>query len=808
MSDINTSQSGNVNVNWTAGVEQGQQEQTTALGFGKPFTKDTLHQMEGAALAVSPYIQAPGFPSLPAVIAANQFNQVLNDDLSQPPSQDVVNNALDQSLRASMDHLLTTGFMTQSQVAMVSFAVTHPDAQYLDINIREIANKVWSDAVDSLKAQFATAVVIDVAVQTAVFDQFVQTQYDQNFQKELQNFQKDPNNSNLDPSLPAKLLFAHYHPDIALAADPSLQPYLEQIENAAYVDVMQQCGLPSDWKGFLDENLDSTKFDNEVSGSWNVSFNHIIEDYDTANAASNGALDQYTKKYGLSSEQTLEEIKLLHNHPDAQFPGSDELGPIVKQIETNGLENIRSTMGIPSGYQPQINSDVYDGVIWGFYQNYMDQGYSQPEALSKVQQKFSLPVDWTPTQPSSEGSTPLVGKEQVHTAINSADTNYRVLTNVAQSMPDATKVVLLNFLKIIGEQLDKLKAQVYALESAKSDMEKLEAKIQMQMGIDKVRLQQDEQAKMEEKRRESGGKMSGIADAFSFLGPVMKPMEYITAMCMGGPAMLAFVICDDKFNLIDKAFQGIRDVSGKVLGAIFPGDSAAMKTFRQTMVVTVEAAALAAVCNMAIGQGGGMNMPMKIFQESGMLNDVGLLLFDGDQMKAAIFQASFMAAVAVTVFVVSFCMPGAEGEGVAALGEGGAEVAAGTATVAADTEKAAQEATTFSNIMEKVDQAAKWLLESRWPNMIQTGFAMAQTGAKIGQDIVTVMREFSLAAIAKIKEKYDAEIDILTSQIKVLEKVMNEILDQLSGLGGWIRDINDQQAETISSVSQTLSFPT
>jgi hypothetical protein len=792
------------------GAASGVPGNSTIPGFDSPY-QDQITTTEGTRFNRAAYNQSESYPKLPP-----PQHQQPGATPPPPPSANTLGTVFSQNLFDEFQSLLHNGSITQGEAGQFIRALFNPNEQ-VPQNIRDLVNKIIQQANQDQQKQFPGS-----PQQTPSTDQYntmVQKQYVANFQSELQK-------SGLTPEQIAKLTAAFYNPELADADTTNL---LQNILKNASTQLQTQLGVPPGTQ--LSPN--ATQFNLDLSASYSLAFENLLNNYPQADELTQGGLTAFSKANKLTPQQTVGYLRYLFNHSSSTFPGSQQLLPLLQMLQKQASGPISAQNGYPSDWAPNVNSRQYDNVVWKTYQNLKSQGMSEKDALSTIQNQFALPPTVQPTPPpvKTGNYVPFVGQTQVNNAIKTVNDTYVVMVNVAQSVPqNANTANYGNFLYTVGLALSNLESQVYAMEAADSNSSKIASESQMQMQQTKIQAQIAEQQQiLAEQAKANSGKMHDFQNVMKSLSPVMQALMYIGAFIAGGPLMVVFVVLDQKFGLINSVFNDLNNALNTALAKAFPNSP----DLQKALSFVTQAAVLMAACYVALSAGGGQSA-MQIFmtgiQESGLLMEFAGLFTDNPE-TAAIIAASIMAAIAITTFIVSLCVPGAQEEAVAELPEVGdatieateaGEVAGQTAeNVASTTEDIASTTTditedvstqTFSQqFWEKMDSFGDWAKDflmnnSKYFNIGWTGLNAAASGLQGGASIVTAMQDFSMADIAKIKAKFEAQIEMLQAMIKAIQKLLKNMMDGLQSLGQWVDDINTLQGKKYTDIEQSVRY--
>lgn len=430
----------------------------------------------------------------------------------------------------------------------------------------------------------------------------------------------------LPPDQAAKLQFAFYYPELA---NPAIKEQLVVLQAQAVGSLSKLWGIPD---GHIPEVSKESinDFKAEIGKSYYDTFESTLDKYD---------LSKLAQELGLSEDEVAGYIKYLHFHPDAKFPGSDQLKDAVADIEKIALGKVRGDYAIPDGFDIDSGAVIYDSILNGEFMRQFDYNLNNREppltsaqiaairvalgdplnpnvtgetkaliqqiynkTVEGIRSEYNLPVTWAPPI-SLLGDIGNISDKTRHlwNAINEIQDRLNSAHNIVNGMKDGTqKTTLLNILKIISRALADLKELIAFMQTEdtviSSNMTELDRKL--------LKLKEKEIEKKQAEIDEKKEKLKPWTDLMNWLGPVLLVATCIFLTLVAGPvglALAAFLIAEQATGK-DTLGKAVQSAGNAIADAGMPG-----------LAVAVEIAIIAAIC--LVSGPGAFNVGAHLFFE-------------------------------------------------------------------------------------------------------------------------------------------------------------------------------------------------
>ncbi|NGX43340.1 MAG: hypothetical protein K940chlam7_01635 [Chlamydiae bacterium] len=511
----------------------------------------------------------------------------------------------------------------------------------------------------------------------------------------------------LPPDQAAKLRFAFHYPELA---NPAIKEQLAALQAQAVGSLSKLWGIPD---GHIPELSKESinDFKAEIGKSYYEAFESTLDKYD---------LSKLAQELGLTEDEVAGYIKYLHFHPDAKFPGSDQLKDAVADIEKIALGKVRGDYALPEDFEIDSGAVIYDSILNGEFMRQFDYNLNNweppltsaqiaairlalgnplnpnvtPETKTLIQQiynktvegirsEYNLPVTWVPPT-SLLGEIGNISDKTRHlwNAINEIQDRLNAAYNIVNGMEDGPqRTTLLNILAIISKALADLKELIAIMQT--EEVEISSAMTNLERGL--LNLKSEEMKELREIQKEKTEKLKPWKDLMEWMGPTMMVFTCIFLTIVAGPVGLALATV----LIVEAATK--EDILGKAIQDA--GNAAEEAGWPAGLVVAAEIAVITAVCLVA-GPGGFHIGAHLFFQESAAMErfftDVCKIK---DPLTVAIITGSIQLAFEVAVMIF-LCV--VTGGGVAPL-----LIATVTARIAAMTIKA----------LTKVLKAVMWIID-------------------------------------------------------------------------------------------------
>lgn len=386
-----------------------------------------------------------------------------------------------------------------------------------------------------------------------------------------------------------RLELAFFHPEIAATLTADEKIVLNKIK-----DEMTQKTAGND--ALANFTPDSSEVDQKLNDQYDAQYITALNDYATKN--------------NLSGEE-MQILQTLHYHPDAQINVSSDITQANAAIEKAALGALSAKYGLPTTMPaglPAAQTEQYDATVRSNYR-YLNESYVEASGLSDDQKALlrqaindpnaagipdnikQLALSITSKSQKSIIDTygflpaldkaPAVwtGSKVSFNAVNYLNDLNKILQTQLQTVKDqGNRVILANFLKLIGEAIDQLQQQIYAMEAQDAEIgKKLNAAMQeIQQAQTKQNLQtMADQKAQQDQIAEKQKKATKVQNIMKIVGPIAMALTVVaTIASLGtlGPlaiavslAFTALTVAEQTSGkqIISKAMNVIGEIAGK-----------------------------------------------------------------------------------------------------------------------------------------------------------------------------------------------------------------------------------------------------
>lgn len=612
-------------------------------------------------------------------------------------------------------------------------------------------------------------------------------------------------NSSLTFAQKGQIIFMHYNPEIILPrTDPTIVNTLKNFENQALLLTQQKFGAPENWK----PNLNNELYNGVLKSQFAVNLQIALNTYSTVNH---------------SSAEDIKLIKMGIENPNANLPA-------------NIQEAIKEILG---------------------------------NAISATKVQNNLPINWKPSSLENIFSQ-IENDKTTMVLVNTREMISDTIKTLNLIMPDGPqKAKTLDLLQSVSSAIILMQKTIYEVEQAHSDVARNESIAKKGAQELQIRLQEAQNKEVADqlKKQESMGAamaiLGPIMKAFEFL-MTLASGGALAAVFAILDSQFNFVqqgVTETMKGVAQLVDIAIPNATGNPdVERIKHGIVAMTKIMTIVAMAYVATSAMGSIVMNAVGPQQIVNISIKIVTESGIVQDfcqmVGISKKDADYVNMAVG-----IALTLAIAIASCINPSA---GVTGLGK----AAAKSVDVALKTEKTISQiikdtlnvikdikivwnlnrGTKIENILETAQEIKTEAIKS-CINFISDVLDSVLNGlksVKIFNKIITSLEKFandsekvqkifnrlmrasslaqgvlgatatalqggiaiSQAKVALSKGKYESEIAEIQQMIKVLQKMIDAILDGLADFGDQLNELKGLFDNLINSLSQTLQKTT
>ena len=601
--------------------------------------------------------------------------------------------------------------------------------------------------------------------------------------------------NNLSENDVAKLRFAFYNSDANASGQLSDGSDLTQVLQTLTKQAQESAKANGYDVSKLSPPIDNSAYNLNISDAYNSAFEKAVNADPSLNADQKAALIYQ------------------HYNPVPTVPGVNQ--KTLETFQKAALQNVAKEFGIPPGWTPELNSQIYNaGLTGGFKVNLQMNldDYASSNNLSEAQlsalknaiqnpndpnipadikamaksvmdktiqdtkTQNALPVNWQPSVGeisnvfSDIASDPVTtGFVQMREMLNSAAKQIQLL------LPDGPfKSKTFDLLMIISKAIIEAQNTVYELQQSHSEMSKKEGTAKLGMQDQQIREQKEQNEEIAKQMK----KQQEMALAMKILGPIMKILEVIMNIVTGGLFGAIFGVLDQKFNIVTKIIQGLVDGVCKFIDALIPSNGnpdlerfkSGLKAFMQ-LVVMVLVLAVGAPALMALGPMKFIEIGIRLFTESDIIKQFCLMCgIPKDKIQWVVMAISIAISIAVAVVL---CINPAN-------------------AVTAVTNLATKITETVMSIVQKVMTVMEKVMD------FLKNIKILGKIVQFLEDVGTKVKDIVNKVVDKIKEILDKVVDKVSDVLnKILDKLkQNKIMEKV---GDFLENIitkikNDDQA--------------
>jgi hypothetical protein len=321
--------------------------QLEGSAFDRFFVPDSIQKYQSGNQSLIPtLLQMPILP--PPSTAASQpvsLSNLVNTDSNTnfTPNQTSSNTQLsDQQAiyeRAFSNQLNQDTSLTDADKAKLLFAFYNPPSNETlsdGTPVQQTLGTIVTQAQAAAAAQGVNVATLNPPVDNTAFNL--------NISDGLNNaFEQAVSNSTLTPAQQAALLFAHYNPGVPIPnMDANFQTQLAGIEATALQQTIQQFGLPPDYKPALNSKV----YNGALNGDFSVNLQMAFDD----------------QTQNLSSDDQQAVKNAIQNMNDPSVPAN--IKQIAQSIINKASTQTQTDNSLPVGYQPtadQLN-DIFNQI--------------------------------------------------------------------------------------------------------------------------------------------------------------------------------------------------------------------------------------------------------------------------------------------------------------------------------------------------------------------------------------------------------------------------------------------------------------
>jgi len=590
--------------------------------------------------------------------------------------------------------------------------------------------------------------------------------------------------------LKQKIRVAHYLPD---QADPDVKEIVNQLE----VSAMKELGIPEQFRA---DKVDNTSFLAEMTVNYDEAFEN--------------ALSEYAKANNLSSE-TINQLKYLHNFPDANYPNKEILLGHLSKVNDSFLAEFLVQNGLPTDFVPETATATYNARINGHYRFLFEQNlYSQvppltdaqitaiwkalenpndpkiteetkalianlkEKTLGQVIQERALPSDW---QPGIELRPMGLTARTAFRAINTAEEMLGILTLMVDDMPDSPeRVMLINILKMVSEALAEMKQLLYLLQSLDTDIARNMSKLELEtilLKYDKEGKTLDEIREKTEEKQSKEAKQKAMSLTMKILGPILMVLAVAGSILTGGisgflvAAIMVLMLADSVYSEASGKeplmMQGFDELNKTLMAELSP--ELAM-TINAVIVVAVVIAISVLSANPSIGA--------MIFAQSGLVADIAVSSGASEE-TAAIIDAAVNCVVAICGGIASFKLAGK--------------------TIAKQASKSIERTLKATKGFKHLRSFVK---SGHFRKTVAGGY-VAQAGIQVTDSGYRIHTSKIMVDITLMRGDLDEFLANVQEMIKLLRQLVSKLLSGVEDNAEWGSQINDVIEKIFKGMSDT-----
>lgn len=690
----------------------------------------------------------------------------------------------------------------------VKFCLEHPD----DPGLKDSMPEAWNKAQD-LKEQVANDIKeqfkndnFNPKLNQKVVQENLSEAYYESVDLAADTYNQE-NHPGLSPKEMNQLRAAIANPKLAKSLPPALQKALQDITGNAAQIFKERTGATPEYTDQAREQF-GEKWQENLTQSEFRDFQAQI--------------DNYTLQHPEANPEEMNSLKYMFNHPEAQKSASPKMQELFNQMMQNVQQKYQDQGVPPELTVPTPNAQTdNDVMLLGYFESEFEQklrnavppltdnqklllkqalGETTPNlppelqklfeeikttTLSDIQDKYGLPKDWQPKFRNLADPSIAAQKKQFaqsEASLKNAEEIYEQLQQLAAKMPDSDpkRISLSNYLKIIGDALNTLKETLYEMEAQDASKAKTLTNMNMDMQLNSIMYQKHQADEIANKQ----DKMASMGFFGDMMKVVMYAMIVVACSIMFGPVLggilAALVIKDKEDNGENWFMQKVMDKMMEVTGDLLPPG---LREYVQWQLMGL-------IVGMTFVVAGPMES-FNMFMKSGQKVIANFLIeaFGMDPMVANIIaMVILLIAVIIIMIIITIASAGAAAPE-AAGATAGATAAAGAETGAATAEAAATTASTAANALRAAQVAI---------TVVSCVFT-ATSGA------ISMAQEILMGQIEQLKAELDAYQVMIKAFIKAIKKIIDDLINGMTDIAGWVNNINSLQGKKFQDASQIIS---
>ena len=547
--------------------------------------------------------------------------------------------------------------------------------------------------------------------------------------------------------------YAHYNPDAAAHLTPEQRAWLNSAQTEATQSMQKSFGVPSDFA----VPIDSTQYNFRLSTTYSAQYMKLLQQ-----RYENGEIDA----------TTFRRLETLHYMPHASSAGIKEL---QGELSTAARNSMIATHGLPSHYQPQVETLRFDNITNGMWRNTFNEQLSNwhpplsdarrqevraalanPSAASKealtllaaieekttaeVRSAMQLPANWTPTEKVAATAADPIIIGSLQNQIVLLKETIESGRAAAEALPpeEPSRQLLFDYFKVVGEALNLLQEMLYTMESKNAELSKQESEVLLEAQMNKLEKQRKEIEEKYSQKDQKGGLFGKIMAVFTAI--------VLTIVTAGAAAPLAMFILasnvsdlaggENYFNTaVEKLNEMIADISGN-----------------DALAGLMKIAVFVVIIN-TVATGGpllAMHLAMELFNKMNFVGDF-VKAAGGDEKDAMIANMVIMMTVMAIAMIASVVLT------------------AGTSTGAV----AASTMQRISTLSSRILESAKKLVAAA-KNMTNTMEKFATRAREIAhtirQHVETISAQLSRDIANRMRQTADV-LDDLQHRVSTIDEI-------------------------------------
>lgn len=388
---------------------------------------------------------------------------------------------------------------------------------------------------------------------------------------------------NLSDTQRQALITLHYIPD-APASD-GLKEIASTLEQQATAAVKTDFGLPDSLPtGFPNSGIND--YNNRLSANYRAAVQSHVDSAVTTHGLTND--DQVILTYLLANPDTSQTLLALLEANPGIVNNSQDISELQTVITANPNASIADLNVAIKKLNTERSSRKPSAASFNLINDSATSNANNVSSASKeitqlalqdIKDKYQLPPAWAPT-----GTNLWAGTPQALNGINLLQDIKKIAEKYLSKIPDdSNKMVLANFLKILGMAISTLEQQIFDMEQLDAMMSKKWGDASVDSMNSKVQAQKDAQAAnkvLKDKADAADAKSKTFSKVMSIVGPLVLTISIVaTIASLGtmGPAALALTLVMTSLSIADTASSG--GVTQKAINGLAKGIAFIIKAF-------------------------------------------------------------------------------------------------------------------------------------------------------------------------------------------------------------------------------------